>query len=118
MTDRVACNNEVSTLMPWPEVCRGIEIGRLRRDLDAVIGGAPCALRADGNQGLSVGADNLLQVWDCETPNVLTRIPLSAKPRCCAISADGLILAAGLHGGKVHFYKLENQISKIPTPFL
>lgn len=24
-------------IKPWPEVCRGIEIGRLRRDLDAVI---------------------------------------------------------------------------------
>jgi uncharacterized protein len=24
-------------ITPWPDVCRGIEIGRLRRDLDAVI---------------------------------------------------------------------------------
>jgi hypothetical protein len=24
-------------IQPWPEVCRGIEIGQLRRDLDAVI---------------------------------------------------------------------------------
>jgi predicted metal-dependent hydrolase len=24
-------------IQPWPEVCRGIEIGRLRRDLDVVI---------------------------------------------------------------------------------
>ncbi|MCU0856839.1 MAG: DUF4062 domain-containing protein [Pontiellaceae bacterium] len=62
-----------------------------------------CAIRADGRIGVTVGRDRKLTLWDCADARALATLPLDFVPSCCAISADGRVIAVGMHGGEVLF---------------
>ncbi|MEH2059518.1 MAG: hypothetical protein V7K97_25860 [Nostoc sp.] len=65
------------------------------------------AITPDGQKAVSASADHTLKLWDLHTAKEISTFTGESYIYCCAVSPDGLTIAAGESSGRVHFLRLE-----------
>ncbi len=93
----------------------GVLLHRLRAHKAAVMG---VAFSADGEWLASCGCDGSVIVWRVDTGELVAHRDESTEVRCVAFSPRGRLLAYGLAGGQVKFWRLVDESDPSPEPFL
>ncbi len=69
------------------------------------------AITPDGRLAVSASTDCTLRVWDLEQGTTLAIFTAEGPLACCAISPDGILIAAGERYGRLHILRLQGRHS-------